>query len=213
MARYLLTAGPTREAIDPVRFLSNRSSGQMGYALAAALVAHGNEVCLVSGPVHLPTPEGVTRINVESALEMMQVCAAEWPQCDGVFGVAAVADYRPRTTSEAKLKRKAGEDFVLEMTPNPDILATLAREKGDRLAVGFALETHNAEQEALRKMSVKNLDYLVLNGVEAQGAETSAVELFSQQGSRHPLGPMPKSRLATALVDLILGANKTSSHA
>jgi len=213
MARYLLTAGPTREAIDPVRFLSNRSSGQMGYALATALVVRGHEVCLVSGPVSLPTPEGVTRIEVESALEMLAACEAEWPSCHGVFGVAAVADYRPRMASEAKLKRQAGEDLILEMTPNPDILATLAQEKGDRLAVGFALETHHGEQEALRKMSAKNLDYLVLNGVEAQGAEASAVELFSQQGSRHPLGPMPKSQLATALVDFILGPKKTSSHA
>lgn len=206
MARYLITAGPTREAIDPVRFLSNRSSGQMGYALAAALVARGEEVCLVSGPVNLPIPEAVQRIQVESALEMLEACEVEWPFCDGIFGVAAVADYRPSLISEAKLKRKAGEDLVLGLTPNPDILATLAKKKGDRLAVGFALETHHAEQEALRKMSAKNLDFLVLNGVEAQGASDSEVVLFQPQGERTALGPAAKKQLAIDLLDIIFSA-------
>lgn len=207
MARYLLTAGPTREALDPVRFLSNRSSGRMGFALAENLASRGHEVVLVSGPVHLPTPAGVTRIDVESALEMLAACEAEWPQCDGVIGVAAVADYRPKQSSQQKLKRKAGEDLVLELEPNPDILATLASTKGSRLAVGFALETHNAEQEALRKMAAKHLDYLILNGVEAQGATASAVELFHHQGERVALGPADKKQLAVALLDIILSAS------
>jgi len=207
MARYLVTAGPTREAIDPVRFLSNRSSGQMGYALASALLARGHEVCLVSGPVSLPKPQGADRIMVESALEMLAACQKEWPSCDGVFGVAAVADYRPKNRVQQKIKRKAGEDLVLTMTPNPDILATLAAEKARRLAVGFALETDHGEQEALRKLVSKNLDFLILNGVEAQGAKHSAVELFHQKGERFSLGPMPKEQLAVALVEIILSAS------
>lgn len=204
MARYLLTTGPTREALDPVRFLSNRSSGRMGFALARALVAHGQEVCMVTGPVALPTPEGVQRVEVESALQMLAACQEHWPQCDGVFGVAAVADYRPLEISSSKLKRREGGDLVLRMTPNPDILQTLAAEKGDRLAVGFALETDHAEQEALRKLSAKHLDFLVLNGPEAQVAMESEVALFAADGRRWPLGPMGKELLAEVLVSLIL---------
>jgi len=204
MARYLITAGPTREAIDPVRFLSNRSSGRMGYALAENLASRGHEVMLVSGPTNLPCPEGVRRIQVESALEMLESCVQEWPFCDGVIGVAAVADYRPKSASQKKLKRQVGEDLVLQLEPNPDILATLASTKGERLAVGFALETDNAEQEALRKMSAKRLDYLILNGVEAQGATSSRVELFHQQGERTVLGPADKKQLAIDLLDIIL---------
>lgn len=208
MARYLLTTGPTREALDPVRFLSNRSSGRMGFALAEALVAHGQEVCLVTGPVALPTPKGVERVDVESALQMLAACQELWPQCDGVFGVAAVADYRPMEFSGSKLKRQEGEDLVLRMTPNPDILQTLAAEKGDRLAVGFALETDHAEEEALRKLTAKHLDFLVLNGPEAQVAMESEVELFAADGRRWPLGPMGKDLLAEELVRLILEGNQ-----
>ncbi|MGB0952129.1 MAG: phosphopantothenoylcysteine decarboxylase [Planctomycetota bacterium] len=204
MARFLITAGPTVEAIDPVRFLSNRSSGRMGYALAADLQRRGHEVILVSGPVNLAAPEGVRRIMVESALEMLEACQAEWPQCDGVIGVAAVADYRPKTSGEQKLKRKEGEGLTLELEPNPDILKTLAAEKGDRIAIGFALETHNAEAEAQRKLAAKNLDYLILNGAEAQGATSSQVTLFRADDTRSPLGPLPKEALATALLDIIL---------
>lgn len=204
MARFLLTAGPTVEAIDPVRFLSNRSSGRMGYALAASLQQRGHEVILVSGPVHLPAPEGVRRIMVESALEMLAACEAEWPQCEAVIGVAAVADYRPKQAGEQKMKRTEGEGLTLELEPNPDILKTLASQKGARLAIGFALETQNAEAEAQRKRTAKNLDYLILNGAEAQGSEASEVVLFGADATRHPLGPAPKAVLADALLDIIL---------
>ena len=204
MARFLITAGPTVEAIDPVRFLSNRSSGRMGYALAASLQRRGHEVILVSGPVQLPAPEGVQRIEVESALEMLAACEEVWPDCHAVLGVAAVADYRPKTSDDRKMKRKEREGLTIELEPNPDILKTLAVEKGERLAIGFALETHDAEQEAKRKRSAKNLDYLILNGAEAQGATSSEVILFGPEDSRHPLGPAPKEELADALLDIIL---------
>lgn len=200
MARFLVTAGPTREALDPVRYLSNRSSGRMGYAIAEALLELGHAVDLVSGPVQIAAPSGALLIKVESALEMLEAARKCWSHCDGIFGVAAVADYRPAAASTSKLKRKAGEPLTLELTPNPDILATLAAEKGSRLAVGFALETDDMEQEALRKLQAKNLDFVALNGIAAQGAVESAITLLDGSGGRRQLGPAEKSELARQLV-------------
>lgn len=202
--RFLVTAGPTREPIDPVRFLSNRSSGRMGYAIAAALRARGHEVTLVSGPVGLAAPPGVTRVEVETAREMLAACARVWPECDGLFAVAAVADYRPAETSASKLKRSAGAGRILELLPNPDVLATLARDKGARLAVGFALESERGEAEARRKLADKNLDFVCLNGPEAQGAEAAALLLLERDGGAFPLGPAPKERLAELLCARVL---------
>lgn len=202
--RYLVTAGPTREPLDPVRYLTNRSSGRMGYAIAAALREAGHEVALVSGPVSLSAPAGVERQMVETAAEMLAACQKLWPACDGLFAVAAVADYRPVRTADRKLKRRAGEGLILEMTPNPDILATLAAEKHRRLAVGFALETDSGELEARRKLEQKRLDYICLNGPEAQGAETASLLLLGRDGSRQLLGPLPKAELARALVRIVL---------
>ena len=138
MARVLVTAGPTVEALDPVRFLSNRSSGRMGYAVARALLARGHEVVLVSGPVSLRAPAGVKHVGVESAREMLQACREHWDNCDALYAVAAVADYRPKRAARHKLKRHEGEGQVIELTPNPDIVRTLARSKQERLVVGFA---------------------------------------------------------------------------
>jgi phosphopantothenoylcysteine decarboxylase/phosphopantothenate--cysteine ligase len=202
--RFLVTAGPTREPIDPVRYLSNRSSGRMGYAIAAALRAAAHEVVLISGPVTLKAPEGVELQQVETALEMLAACQKSWPSCDGVFAVAAVADYRPLRYAERKLKRRAGEGRILELAPNPDILATLAAEKERRLAVGFALESDNGEMEARRKLEQKHLDFICLNGPEAQGAATASLLLISRDGTRQALGPMPKEELARALVRIVL---------
>lgn len=202
--RLLVTAGPTREPIDPVRYLSNRSSGRMGYALAAALRAAGHEVALVSGPVALAAPAGVELHRVETALEMLAACQKLWPACAGVFAVAAVADYRPIRYAGRKLKRRAGEGRILELAPNPDILATLAAEKNGRLAVGFALESEDGEMEARRKLEQKNLDFICLNGPEAQGAESSSLVLISRDGARQELGPLPKEELARVLVQKVL---------
>lgn len=206
--RFLVTAGPTREPIDPVRYLSNRSSGRMGYAIAAALREAGNEVVLVSGPVALSAPAGVERHVVETALEMLASCQRHWPTCDGVFAVAAVADYRPIRYCDRKLKRRAGEGRILELAPNPDILATLAAEKSGRLAVGFALESEDGEMEARRKLEQKNLDFICLNGPEAQAAETSSLLLISRDGTRLALGPLPKEELARVLVRNVLSAHQ-----
>jgi phosphopantothenoylcysteine decarboxylase/phosphopantothenate--cysteine ligase len=197
--RFLVTAGPTREAIDPVRYLSNRSSGRMGYALAQALLDAGHEVVLVSGPVALEPPAGAQVEDVESAREMLAACERHWPDCDGVFGVAAVADYRPAEQHAGKLKRREGEGRTLELVPNPDVLATLAAAKGARLAVGFALESEDGEAYALDKLRRKNLDLVALNGPEAQGAAESALLLLDAEGRRHALGPAPKETLAREL--------------
>ncbi len=201
--RFLVTAGPTREPLDPVRYLSNRSSGRMGHAVAAALRDAGHEVVLVRGPVASAPPDGVEVHDVETADEMLAACLEAWPRCDGVFGVAAVADYRPKRRSPDKLKR-SGENAVLELVPNPDVLATLARDRGARLAVGFALESREGEAEARHKMLDKGLDVIALNGPEAQGAERARLLLLARDGRRQAVGPAPKEDLARALVAFAL---------
>ncbi|NQU50080.1 MAG: phosphopantothenoylcysteine decarboxylase [Planctomycetes bacterium] len=198
--RVLVTAGPTREAIDPVRFLSNRSSGRMGYAIAQALLAAGHEVVLVSGPVQITPPAGALSVQVESALQMLDASLAAWPDCDAMFAVAAVADYRPKQVSEQKLKRQEGEGQFLELIPNPDIVATLAAIKQQRLVIGFALESHHGLQHARAKMQRKCLDVVVLNGPEAQGAASSRMTILKSDGSQHDVGPLPKAELAVELV-------------
>lgn len=205
MARVLVTAGPTVEALDPVRFLSNRSSGRMGYAVARALLARGHEVVLVSGPVSLRAPAGVKHVGVESAREMLQACREHWDNCDALYAVAAVADYRPKRAARHKLKRHEGEGQVIELTPNPDIVRTLACSKQERLVVGFALESRRGVAEARRKMEAKKLDFVALNGPEAQGAEQSSLVVLGRDGSRVDLGPAAKASLARGLVRATLG--------
>ncbi len=198
--RVLVTAGPTREPLDPVRYLSNRSSGRMGYAVARALLREGHEVVLVSGPVSLRPPRGAHLVRVETAREMLAACRRHWPRCDAVVGVAAVADWRPAQVSAEKHKRREEESFHLELVPNADVLATLAAEKGDRLAVGFALETGDGRAEALRKLRTKHLDWIAWNGPEAQDAERATLVLLDHTGREKVLGPARKDNLARALV-------------
>jgi len=212
VARFLVTAGPTREALDPVRFLSNRSSGRMGYAIAAALHQRGHEVILISGPVALTPPPVAVVEQVESAREMLAACESHWARCQGVFGVAAVADFRPSQLSTSKWKRGDDASPTIQLTANPDILATLCASKGQRLAVGFAVETDSPEANALAKMRRKGLDYIALNGPEAQGARESSLLLLGAaqdaypDGLREALGPLPKEELAEALLGLVLPA-------
>ncbi len=208
--RILVTAGPTQEAIDPVRFLGNRSSGLMGVELARALMVAGHEVVLVHGPLSVALPnktESLTTVSVGSALEMLGACQHHWATCDALFAVAAVADYRPSNPATQKLKRTDGEGMTLDLIPNPDIVATLAAEKGGRLVLGFALETSDYETaiaEAKRKQSVKHLDWVAANGAEAQGATQSSLTLIDPDGRLTPIGPCAKSDLATEIVRQIL---------
>lgn len=197
--RILVTAGPTREALDPVRFLSNRSSGRMGYALAAALRGLGHEVVLVSGPVVLRAPAGVELVRVESAREMLAACRARWPAMDGLAAVAAVADFRPARCARGKLRRRAGAGRTLALLPNPDIVATLARSKGARPVLGFALESGRGRAAALRKLREKRLDWIALNGPEAQDAAEASLLLIGADGVERRFGPAPKRVLARRL--------------
>ena len=164
MMRILVTAGPTREYLDPVRFLSNRSTGKMGFAVAESAAAHGHAVTLIAGPVTLPTPSGVRRVDVVSARDMLAALCAELPTHDALVMTAAVADWRPRECSPQKLK-KQGMRPVLELEANPDILRTIAPEKGARLFVGFAAETGDPLAEAQRKLTAKGLDLIVASDV------------------------------------------------
>ena len=154
MARFLVTAGPTREALDPVRYLSNRSSGKMGYAICDALITAGHEVVLVSGPTALESPANADVLQVGSAQEMHEACARQWQDCDALFAVAAVSDYRPSATQSQKIKR-VNDALSIEMVANLDIVKALAATKGERLVVGFALESENGEQHARQKLESK----------------------------------------------------------
>jgi len=200
--RALVTAGPTREAIDPVRFISNRSSGKMGFAVAAALAAAGAEVALVAGPVALPAPAGVRRIDVESAAEMLAAVEAE--QFDLLVAAAAVADYRPAAAATGKIKKdRAGMN--IELTRNPDILASISAARPAVFTVGFAAETDDLERYARAKLADKGLDMIAANWVGAgRGFDTehNALQVFWADGGT-VLEEAPKAELARALVALI----------
>jgi phosphopantothenoylcysteine decarboxylase/phosphopantothenate--cysteine ligase len=200
----LVTAGPTCEDIDPVRYLTNRSSGKMGYAVAAAAARRGAKVLLVSGPTALATPEGVERIDVRSAEEMLRAVQARFADCSmGIFA-AAVADYHVAEKSNTKIKRSK-EALTLRLEPNPDILATVAREKGERLVVGFAAETENVAANARKKLAQKNADLIVANDVTAEGggfdSETNVVTLFSRDGRDLPLPRLSKAEVGHRILD------------
>ncbi len=183
--RAIVTAGPTAEAIDPVRLLTNRSSGKQGYAIASALAALGADVTLVSGPTSQPTPAGVVRIDVESAREMLAACEAALP-ADNAVCVAAVADWRPETPGDRKIKKGAGGPPTIALVENPDILATLSKHAGrPRLVIGFAAETHDVEANARAKLAKKGCDWLVANDVSVEGVmggDDNAVAIVSVGG-------------------------------
>lgn len=205
----LVTAGPTHEPVDPVRFLGNRSSGRMGFALAAEAARRGARVVLVAGPVALPTPSGVRRIDVTTAREMEQAVRREAPAADLVIMAAAVADFRPRQTAPRKIKKSQGLSSI-ELEENPDILAGLARIAPAAVRVGFAAETDDLETHARAKMAAKGVDFLVANDVSrsdiAFGSDANEVTLFRPAGSPLFLPRRPKSELAGSLLDLFTSA-------
>lgn len=201
----IVTAGPTREYIDPVRYLSNESSGRMGFAIAKALLAAGHSVTIVAGPVHQETPEGAERIDVMSALDMLGVLEKRFPGADAIFMAAAVGDFRPATKLDGKWKKKeeGGGPPVLELVENPDILAAIARDKGHRKVIAFALETSNGEARAAAKLVRKNADFIVLNGASALSAARSSVTVLSPNGVLWRLDDAPKDVTAAKLVELL----------
>ncbi len=202
----LITAGPTREPLDPVRFLSNRSTGRMGFAIAQAAAEAGHTVTLIAGPVTLPTPPNVRRIDVTTALDMLAAVQRELPHADVLIASAAVADWRPETCSPTKLK-KAGMDGTLRLVPNPDILKTIRPQKGARTFIGFAAETGEPTAEATRKLRDKGLDLIVANDVTAPDAgfavDTNRVTLLYPDGRREPLPLQSKLHLAHTLIALL----------
>ncbi|WP_438270822.1 bifunctional phosphopantothenoylcysteine decarboxylase/phosphopantothenate--cysteine ligase CoaBC [Shewanella metallivivens] len=203
--KLLLTAGPTREAIDPVRYISNHSSGKMGFALAQAAAEMGAEVTLVSGPVNLATPAGVKRIDVESAQQMLDAVMQQVEQHNIFIGCAAVADYRIADVADQKIKKSA-EKMQLALVRNPDILATVAQHTTRPFTVGFAAETNDVEQYARGKLQRKKLDMIAANDVSIQGlgfnADSNALQVFWQDGSQQ-LPATDKLTLARQLLTLI----------
>ncbi|MBX5462791.1 MAG: bifunctional phosphopantothenoylcysteine decarboxylase/phosphopantothenate--cysteine ligase CoaBC [Steroidobacteraceae bacterium] len=208
--RVLITAGPTRERIDPVRFISNRSSGKMGFAVAQAARNAGAEVVLVSGPVSLPTPAGIRRIDCESCADMLKAVQREVGQADIFISTAAVADYRPARPADQKIK-KASDRLDLEMERTTDILATVAASaERPPLVVGFAAETESVEQNARTKLLKKNLDMIAANEVgddKAFECEDNHLIVLSRT-ARHDLGHASKAALAERLIALIAEAIK-----
>ncbi len=206
--RILITAGPTREYLDPVRYLSNGSSGRMGYALAAVAAGRGHQVDLVTGPVSLEVPTGVKAHRVVSAEDMLLACTPLFSQCDVIIAVAAVADYRPATWHPEKLK-KSGQSLTLTLVPNVDVLQTLAASRrSNQVIVGFAAETQDVEAYARRKMVEKNCDWIVANDVGQPNigidAADNAIVLIGRNGVRAPFGPAPKAEVAAFILDRVL---------
>ena len=203
----LITAGPTCEDIDPVRYLTNRSSGKMGYAVAEVAARRGARVILVSGPTSLDAPAGVHRIDVRTADEMHRAVAEKFPECSIAIFAAAVADYRPVAKLEQKIKRDK-EPVTLSLQPTTDILATMAKNKGERLIVGFAAETQAVAENARKKLVAKNADMIVANDVTAEGAgfdhDTNIVTLFARDGRDLPLPRMSKSEVAQRILDEVV---------
>lgn len=198
--RVLVTAGPTREYLDDVRYLSNASSGRMGYAVVDAALRRGWEVILVTGPVEIAPPPGCVVHPVVTTAQMKEACLRAFPECDGVIAAAAVCDYQPRTRISGKLS-KTGGPITLEMIETDDVLAELGRLKEDRWVVGFALEAQNPRENALQKLRRKNCDWIVLNHPSAIGAEENAVELLNGEGATLQSWSGTKTDVSRSLID------------
>jgi phosphopantothenoylcysteine decarboxylase/phosphopantothenate--cysteine ligase len=216
----VITAGPTREDLDPVRYITNRSSGKMGYAVAEAAARRGARVTLVSGPVTLEPPAGVEHIAVRTAEEMRHAIVERLPVSTIAIFAAAVADYRPAETQTEKIKRNK-HPLTIRLEPTPDILAEAANTKGVRLIVGFAAETDHVAENAREKLASKNADLIVANDVTAEGAgfdhDTNIVSLFSRDGRDLALPKLSKSEIAQRILDEVLRLrgvlrDKTTSH-
>lgn len=211
--KLLITAGPTQEAIDPVRFITNHSSGKMGYAIAQAAVLRGMETILVSGPTALPVPEGLAEfVPVVSAAEMAEAVKSRFSSMDAAILCAAVADYRPAFVSDRKIKKTDGK-LVLALERTEDILRSLGQmRRADQMLMGFAAETDDVEQNALKKLHEKNLDWIAANrvGVPDRGfrADTNEITLYGSNGTVRKLALASKTRLAQELLDVVLPRQK-----
>jgi phosphopantothenoylcysteine decarboxylase / phosphopantothenate---cysteine ligase len=205
--KLLITAGPSREPLDPVRYISNRSSGKMGYALARAAVRRGAEVTLISGPTALEPPPGARLISVTTAAEMRDAVIKEFAQCTAIVMAAAVADYRPARVADQKMKR-GKEPVELRLEPNPDILKELSDKKDGKLLVGFAAETEELTANAEKKLREKNLDMIIANNVAEAGSgfdgDTNIATILDRTGAKRSLPLMSKDELADCIYDHFL---------
>ena len=206
--RLLVTAGPTREALDPVRFLSNRSSGKMGYAVVQAAVDRGADVVLVTGPTSLEKPDGAAVLEIITAEEMLEATKAQVGTCDWLIMTAAVGDFRPAAAQDSKIKKEGREKLTLELTANPDILKELKPEKGGKLFVGFAAETQDLLENAKAKLESKSLDIIVANDVTLEGSgfqsDKNKAQIIGRDGSLADLPLLPKRELADRILDSAL---------
>ncbi len=200
--RVLVTAGPTREHIDDVRFISNPSSGRMGFACAEAARAAGHRVTLVTGPVNLPDPAGVTIVRVTSAREMRRAAMKAYASCDAVIATAAVCDYRPVRRVRGKIKKGPARE-TLRLVRTPDILGEMGRRRGARVLIGFALEAQNARANAIEKLARKNLDAVVLNAPSSFGADALDATVFHRGGASESFRRVSKRTLARLLVRML----------
>ncbi|MDP4082982.1 MAG: bifunctional phosphopantothenoylcysteine decarboxylase/phosphopantothenate--cysteine ligase CoaBC [Bacillota bacterium] len=202
--RFVITAGPTREKIDPVRFITNHSTGKMGYALAETARDEGAEVILISGPTNIPAPSGMNIIKVESAKEMYEAVLSHFSSADVVIKTAAVADYRPKVAFDHKIKKQPGEAMI-ELERTKDILYELGQRKEKQILIGFAAETNNAEEYAREKLIAKNADMIVSNNVKSEGAgfgtDTNIVTLIKRDGTSLSLPLMSKKKVAEKIID------------
>jgi phosphopantothenoylcysteine decarboxylase/phosphopantothenate--cysteine ligase len=215
--RILVTSGPTREPVDPVRYLSNRSSGKMGHAVATAALRRGAQVTLIAGPTLLHPPPGAVYVPVETAEEMRLAALQHVGAATIVIKAAAVADYRPRHPSETKIKSKKDEGLTLELIANPDILKELAGRPGSRFMVGFAAETDDVSAHAAAKLRAKNVDLLVVNDVSKRDigfdADDNQVILLDRWGGAVELAKMPKLDVAEAILDRVLELRRAAADA
>lgn len=205
--RIVVTAGPTREHVDPVRFLTNESSGRMGFAIAAAAARAGHRVTLVAGPVTLDTPKGVQRVDVVSARDMLAALKKAWRGCDALYMAAAVADWRPARRLSGKWRAKDGgaQRTTLDLVRNPDLLRALTGGKRDprRTVIAFALETGDGERRARAKLQKKGADWIVLNAPSALNSARTSVRILGAEGIEFALDDSPKSAVARRLVELL----------
>jgi len=207
-----VTAGPTQEALDPVRFLSNHSTGKMGYAIAEAAARRGAEVTLVTGPVSLPVPEGVRAVPVVSAREMYDAVLSALPEQDFIIKAAAVGDYRPAETAQEKLKKKDGS-MTLKLVRNPDILKAVGERKAaGQLVCGFSMETRDLLENSAAKLESKNCDFMIANDLRTEGAgfgtDTNVVTVLRRGGEVERLPKMSKAELADGILDRLLEVRK-----
>jgi len=196
---FLITAGPTHEYLDPVRFISNASSGKMGYALAEVAERRGAEVILISGPTNITPPEGVNTIFVKSALDMEKEVLKHFPRCDVVIASAAISDYRPEKREKEKIKSKIQRKSI-NLIRNPDILGQLGNQKGAKFLIGFALETRDLERDAREKLKRKNLDMIIANAPEVMSRDEATVKIFTRSGKKIFLRKMRKEKIAERIL-------------